>query len=210
MKDMKEHNHTPDLQKEHILEKRRKIKTQASLCDEAPRKIISKCVDDTLEPETVVSMPSYSADVQAINRAKAKVRPVYPPKPSKLSDIELPEFLKHAISRKRAEDGTEMDGETFLLHDSGVEDEDRFFMFGTEANVKNFEMAELYADGTLMEPAGNLKIRSLLSIFNRCSASSSGASTPEYLIKYQEPTTLLKLGTTASVQYWESIHWFIP
>ncbi len=66
MKDMKEHNHTPDLQKEHILEKRRKIKTQASLCDEAPRKIISKCVDD----------------VQAINRAKAKVRPVFPPKPS--------------------------------------------------------------------------------------------------------------------------------
>jgi len=148
MKDMKEHNHTPDLQKEHILEKRRKIKTPASLCDEAPRKIISKCVDDTLETETVVSMPSYSADVQAINRANAKVRPVYPPKPSKLSDIELPEFLKHGISRKRAEDGTEMDGETFLLHDSGVEDEDRFFMFGTEANIKNFEIAELYADGT--------------------------------------------------------------
>jgi len=118
------------------------------LCDEAPRKIISKCIDDTVEPETVVSMPSYSADRQAIHRAKAKARPVYPPKPSKLCDIELPEFLKHAISRRRAEDGTEMDGETFLLHDSGVNDEDRFFMFGTEANVSNLEMSEIYADGT--------------------------------------------------------------
>lgn len=41
-----------------------------------------------------------------------------------------------------------MDGETFLLHDSGVDDEDRFFMFGTVANVRSFEMAQLYADGT--------------------------------------------------------------
>ncbi len=41
-----------------------------------------------------------------------------------------------------------MDGETFLLHESRVEDEDRFFMFETEANVKNFKMAELYADVT--------------------------------------------------------------
>jgi len=92
-------------------------------------------------------MLSYSVDRQAIHRAKAKARPVYPPRHSKLFDIELPEFLKHAISRRRAEDGTEMDGETFLSHDSGVNDEDRFFMFGAEANVSNLEMSENYADG---------------------------------------------------------------
>ena len=124
------------------------LKTQASLTDEPPRKIVSKFVEQVLNSETIVKMPSYSADRQAINRAKAKTRPLYPLKPMALSDIELPEFLKHAISRKKAEDGTEMEGETFLLHDSGVDDPDRFFMFGTEANVRQLEMSELYADGT--------------------------------------------------------------
>ena len=71
------------------------------MTDEAPRKIISRVVDETLEAETIANMPSYDADRQAINRAKAKVRPVYPPRPSKLSDIELPEFLKHCLSRKK-------------------------------------------------------------------------------------------------------------
>lgn len=87
-------------------------------------------------------MPSYSADRQAINRAKAKVRPVYPPRLLKLSDIEIPNFLKHSLSRK------EIEGELFLQHDSGVEDEDRFFMFGTEKNISKLEMSELYADRT--------------------------------------------------------------
>jgi len=135
-----DHNHTPDLNKELILEKRRKLKIQASLTDEAPRKILSRVVDSITGAEAVVNMPSYDADRQAINRAKAKVKPVYPPHPSELSDIELPEFLKHCISRRRAQDGTEEDGDMFLLHDSGVEDKDRFFMFGTEANVSHLKL----------------------------------------------------------------------
>ncbi len=41
-----DHNHAPDLHKEHILEKRRKLKDNAAVSDEPPRKIISKNADD--------------------------------------------------------------------------------------------------------------------------------------------------------------------
>ena len=34
------------------------------------------------------------------------------------------------------------------MYDSGAEDPDRFFMFGTDKNVKCLEEANIYADGT--------------------------------------------------------------
>ena len=53
-----------------------------------------------LTDEQIANGPSYEADYQAINRAKAKVRPVYPPTPLSLSDINLPEFLMHTVKKK--------------------------------------------------------------------------------------------------------------
>jgi hypothetical protein len=63
-----DHNHAPDLHKEHLLEKRRKLKDNASVSDEPPRKIISKNADDAFHSDLVAHQPSYEADRQAINK----------------------------------------------------------------------------------------------------------------------------------------------
>ena len=47
-------------------------------------------------PQTIANQPSYNADRQAINRAKAKIRPNYPPQPKKLV-LNLEEHLENKI-----------------------------------------------------------------------------------------------------------------
>ncbi|CAF1089283.1 unnamed protein product [Brachionus calyciflorus] len=69
-------------------------------------------------------MPSYDAERQALNRIKKKVLPQYPPKTATLADIILPDFLLATL-----------DENSFLIYDSGVNDPNRFFMFGTEKNL---------------------------------------------------------------------------
>lgn len=94
-----DHTHQPNFRVEPLLEKRRKQKDCATVSNEPPRKIIAKFANELKDPEIIANQPTYSADRQAINRAKNKMRPDYPKDPEKLSDINLPEFLKHALSR---------------------------------------------------------------------------------------------------------------
>ena len=70
-----------------------------------------------------------------------------PVKPKSLEDIEFTEWLKHALG-KQLPGGEEELGELFLLHDSGVNDKKRFFIFATQNNVKLLQQHHLFADGT--------------------------------------------------------------
>ncbi len=142
-----DHNHAPDLHKEHLLEKRRKLKDNAAVSDEPPRKIIIKNANDAFHSDLVAHQPSYEADRQVINRTKNKLPSDYPPYPESLKDIAIPEFLMKSLSRHRAEDSSSEGGELFLLFDSGVDDPDRFFMFGTQKNISQLELGRIYADG---------------------------------------------------------------
>ena len=133
------HNHAPDPIKLKHLEKRWKIKTKALNSNEPPRVIIAAFENEIQSKEGIVNSTSYDADRQAINRTKMKVKPDYPPEPSDLSEINVPEWLKYTLGMKE---------ELFLIYDSGKLDPDRFYIFSTESNLKRLEQAHWFGDGT--------------------------------------------------------------
>jgi hypothetical protein len=89
-----DHSHAPDPIRIKLLEKRRKIKEKGLMSDEAPRKILGSFENELTSDEEIACSASYSADRQALNRAKAKVKPVYPPFPESLRYVE---FLANII-----------------------------------------------------------------------------------------------------------------
>ena len=137
-----QHTHAPDTITFSKLEKRRKLKAKASASDEPPRKIIASLVNEITDREATANYPTADADRQVIHRIKNKLKPTYPPTPTTLSDIELPDFLMQTFA---AIDGT---GELFLLHDSGAIDKTRFFLFATQRNLDLLSGAHWFADGT--------------------------------------------------------------
>jgi hypothetical protein len=67
------------------------------------------------------------------------VKPNHPSEPTDLSDINVPEWLKYTLGIKN---------ELFLIYDSGKSDNDRFYIFSTESNLKLLEHAHWFGDGT--------------------------------------------------------------
>ena len=63
-----------------------------------------------------------------IRRAQKATQPSYPKDPEELKDIEIPDWIKQTHK-----------GKDFMLHDSGVEDPDRFFMFATDSGIQLLE-----------------------------------------------------------------------
>jgi hypothetical protein len=62
--------------------------------------------------------------------------------PKRRDDIDLPEDCQKLDS-----------GEDFLLHDSGVNDPERFFIFGTLKNVERLKRcSKVFLDGTFKRP----------------------------------------------------------
>ncbi|CAF1028088.1 unnamed protein product [Brachionus calyciflorus] len=120
-----------------LKERRRILKTKASLADEPPRKILNNVANFNYSDEVLAKLPSYEADRLVINREKKKSRPQFPPEPSSLAEILIPEPLQFTIK-----------GENFLLYDSGNMDYERFFIFGTRKNLEIFENNHIFCDGT--------------------------------------------------------------
>lgn len=145
--DDRTHNHAPKLSRFEIKEKRRKMKEVTVACSKVisnvpPRQIVASVVNEVKSKEAVANMPTYEADRQAINRFKKSTRPDYPQEPKNLSEIQLPEFLIFTLEK---DDST---NKNFLLHDSGADDPNRFFIFSTKENLKLLENNNLFADGT--------------------------------------------------------------
>ncbi|CAF0925217.1 unnamed protein product [Brachionus calyciflorus] len=120
------------------LEKRRFIKEKASVSDEPGRKIISQYVAELKTHEEIVNSPSEDADRQAINRAKKKTQPSYPPEPESLALINIPDELKFTLN----------DNHLFLIYDSGEKEIDRFFIFGNVEHLNLLENGQVFADAT--------------------------------------------------------------
>ncbi|CAF0941951.1 unnamed protein product [Brachionus calyciflorus] len=109
----------------------------------APRQIISSVAGLETSKEAIATMPTYDADRQAVIRYKKKNLPNYPPEPKTPKEINFPEFLTKCLEEL---DGK--DGKMFLIHDSGVENDDRFFVFSTAENMKLLQENNCFADGT--------------------------------------------------------------
>ncbi|CAF0998609.1 unnamed protein product [Brachionus calyciflorus] len=135
------HNHASNPTLLTNKERRRKIKEKATYSESKTRKILSQLCEELNSKEEIANSPSYEADRQVINRIKRKNKPEYPPQPEKLSDISLPEWLIFSLK-------TPAGSEVFLLHDSGKDDEERFFVFGTNEHIKLLENAHIFCDGT--------------------------------------------------------------
>ena len=69
--------------------------------------------------EAAVNLPSYSANQPAVNRVRREKRPKTA-EPTLLTGLELPLALQKTH-----------DGEQFLLHDSGPQDENRVIVFAS-------------------------------------------------------------------------------
>lgn len=84
------HNTSPS--KLARLERRRILGAKAAASDAKPRKILHELDDEEFAL-------SYQAERQFINRKKKKYQPNYPPQPTRLSDIQFPDFFK--INKKK-------------------------------------------------------------------------------------------------------------
>ncbi|CAF0822724.1 unnamed protein product [Brachionus calyciflorus] len=133
------HFHASDPTRLAILEKRRLQKEKAHVSDEPARKIMAQYVDQLKSYEEIVNSPSDDADRQAINREKSKSLPNYPPEPDSLKEVNIPSDLRLCLNP---------DKDLFLIYDSGEHDNDRFFIFGNEKNLKLMSNSHIFADGT--------------------------------------------------------------
>ena len=77
----------------------------------------------TITNEALAEMPQYNALQRSIQR-KSKVNGHPIANPRTVQQILIPNALKQTLR-----------GDTFLLHDSGANDPDRFLIFGTERNL---------------------------------------------------------------------------
>jgi hypothetical protein len=137
------HINAPDPIKIEELEYRRKLKRKAEQCiNEKPRSIITNINQTNISEEAIANSGSYNAYRQLVHREIQIHQPDYPPKPQSLADIVIPDWLTHTIKEQVG------DIELFLLHDSGKEDPDRFFIFSTDRNIKHLEDMHIFADGT--------------------------------------------------------------
>ncbi|CAF1134605.1 unnamed protein product, partial [Brachionus calyciflorus] len=152
------HNHSSDSLKFSKLEKRRNLTNKVMFSDENPRKIMSQFVNQLSTEEEIAQSTSNDPDRQFINRIKRKNKPEYLnlAEPIKLSDIIIPTNLTLTLDEK----------ENFLLYDSGPDDSDRFFVFGTITKAIR-KGSYIFADGTFdIVPNLFLQVHSLHVLIN--------------------------------------------
>ena len=115
----KEHNHhTADVVGVRAAELMNEIRETAKSSNATPKVILSNCLA-TASQSAVAQLPRVLHLKRTINRVRAKGSN-YPKMPLHRRDIVLPESFQR----------TKM-GDKFLLYDSGTEDDDRIFIFGT-------------------------------------------------------------------------------
>jgi hypothetical protein len=131
-----EHMHAPDTAKNESEKIKATIRERAENGVEKPRQII---VNSTagVSLEAAHLLPSYSASQRTVER-KRKRPDVNNPRPHSVKDIILPDTMKVTTR-----------SENFLLWDSGDQDTNRMFMFGTAANLQLLEQyPHWFMDGT--------------------------------------------------------------
>lgn len=136
------HIEIPDLVKFQNLETRRIIKERSKVSNDFPKVIIGTDFvrsqhDKANNIEFDANEDEYSALRQVARRAQLSAQPKYPATPQLLSEINFPESLLTTCSRDQ-----------FLIHDSGRDDQNRFFVFGSLDYIRLIENNHVFADGT--------------------------------------------------------------
>lgn len=131
-----EHTHAPDTARNETEKIKATIRERAANGVEKPRQIILNSTT-AVSLEAANLLPTYSASQRTIER-KRKRNDVDNPRPHSVHDITLPDTLKVTTR-----------SENFLLWDSGDQDENRLFMFGTSANLQLLQQySHWFMDGT--------------------------------------------------------------
>ena len=131
-----EHNHVPDPGAYEARKSISAIKERATTSRDTPRFII-QTEQATLSSEAISSLPQYRSIQRTVQRKrKLNSEPIVQPRA--IPDINIPDQLRSTLR-----------GENFLLHDSGSDSENRFFIFGSEANLDTLtDNWKWFADGT--------------------------------------------------------------
>ena len=113
-----------------------KMKSQASVSSEPPRKIYAENVVG-LSSDAAVILPQYQASQRAMQRARKRVHAPYPV-PTIFQELDIPQELQSTSN-----------SEPFILYDSGRDDVDRIILLGTNDNVRFLQdNIHWFADGT--------------------------------------------------------------
>lgn len=131
-----QHTHAPEPGRPEMLRVQARIKRRAADTEETPQQIITAQVQG-LGQAAATQMPQ----VRSIRRQVRRVRRNNnqpPATPQNRATVEIPPEYARLTS-----------GEGFLLHDTGVGDEQRILIFGTERTVNLLHAADhWYVDGT--------------------------------------------------------------
>lgn len=133
----KEHNHGPCVEEREALVIKQNIKDMAKTSDERPRSIIQQCSQE-VSSEGAVLIQNYNAARMMIHRERKKMFQNGVTSATNIQEIEIPEEFKKTFR-----------GDTFLLYDSGNDDQNRMIIFGTFNNLALLhEFGDWCVDGT--------------------------------------------------------------
>ena len=113
------HTHAANPNKVSSLKAKQKLKTLAEVTQEQTRTVVANAVQGLSLPESA-ALPDSSSLSRCVRKWRNK-NLIVPPNPSSVNGFEIPERY-----------ATTMQGDKFLLHDSGIQDSKRILIFGTE------------------------------------------------------------------------------
>ena len=131
------HNHVPSPRKIIASDVNVEVKKRAVDTMEQPRQIFQHVTGD-VPVQAASKLSSYKAIQHKIERVR-KVGEFAFPNPTTLAEIQVSSDMLR----------NERDGKDFLLHDSGMNDPNRFIVLATEDNLKLLHKREMwFGDGT--------------------------------------------------------------
>jgi len=131
-----DHSHGPDPSKNSSVKAVSVIRDRATTGVEKPRQIIQQATEG-LPLESASQLPTYNASQRVIERLRKRKRLPYP-NPVNVADIKIPDELMNTTRN-----------EAFVLWDSGDNDPERFFIFGTDSNLDQLNINKhWFVDGT--------------------------------------------------------------
>ena len=112
------------------------IRQRAANSRDPPHLLVQQA-QATLSNEALAEMPQYNSLQRNVQR-KRKINGDPIANPRNIEEIAIPNSLRQTLR-----------GDNFLLYDSGVEDADRFLIFGTQKNLDILaEYSNWFADRT--------------------------------------------------------------
>lgn len=132
-----EHNHVPDPTAADVARARQDMRRRAARTTESTQQILTAC-SNSVSAAAAAQLPTTKTMRKDVQRARLRAGNV-PPNPCSLAELDLPAAYR-----------TTIDGDAFVLHDSGADDgDDRMILFSTHEFMSKLELCDhWFADGT--------------------------------------------------------------